>query len=270
MLSRHARCVLCGLCCNGHSLLLNFYLSEIGRIKNPLCSASDCRTQNTSHLILHCFESDCLQRLLFWRLLSSPRPQVQTLGSIPSTGALFFHCTFVLMLLLSQFHDYHLLLFRLSVFLPSVTSGVRRGGSYAPIPFRNKNNVYFSNYLPKIILAPPPPSPPGSCETCLSATMIATNVQWAKFCALEGRSPKKRKKVIHLHFGKFFTIARIKNISCQHFLNPLHFEQYVYGLPFSQIKYLAPPLKKFLRTPLTVTTTLAKRDRLTDEHFEMQ
>ena len=39
VLPRHARCVLSRLRCNGHSLLLSSYLSRIGRIENPRCSA---------------------------------------------------------------------------------------------------------------------------------------------------------------------------------------------------------------------------------------
>ena len=39
VLPRHARCVLPGLHCNGRSLLLGSYLSRIGRIENPSCSA---------------------------------------------------------------------------------------------------------------------------------------------------------------------------------------------------------------------------------------
>ena len=39
VLPRHARCVLSRLRCNGHSLLFGFYLSRIGRIENPSCSA---------------------------------------------------------------------------------------------------------------------------------------------------------------------------------------------------------------------------------------
>ena len=34
LLPRHARCVISRLRCNGHSLLLSFYLSRIGRIEN--------------------------------------------------------------------------------------------------------------------------------------------------------------------------------------------------------------------------------------------
>ena len=39
ILPRHARCVLFRLCCNGHSPVLSSYLSRIGRIENPSCSA---------------------------------------------------------------------------------------------------------------------------------------------------------------------------------------------------------------------------------------
>ena len=35
VLPRHARCVLSGFHCSGHSLLLSFYRSKIGRIENP-------------------------------------------------------------------------------------------------------------------------------------------------------------------------------------------------------------------------------------------
>ena len=45
----HARCILFRLCCNGHSLLLSSYLSRIGRIENPSCSA--CGTRPRTLLI---------------------------------------------------------------------------------------------------------------------------------------------------------------------------------------------------------------------------
>ena len=51
--SRHARCVLSRLRCNGHSLLLGSYLSRIGRIKNSSCSACGHSSQDTFHLIVH-------------------------------------------------------------------------------------------------------------------------------------------------------------------------------------------------------------------------
>ena len=54
VLPRHARCFLSRLRCNGHSLLLGSYLSRIGRIENPCCSACGHPSQDTSHLILHC------------------------------------------------------------------------------------------------------------------------------------------------------------------------------------------------------------------------
>ena len=50
VLPRHARCVLSLLRCNGHSLLLNSYLSRIGRIENPSCSACGHSSQDISHL----------------------------------------------------------------------------------------------------------------------------------------------------------------------------------------------------------------------------
>ena len=59
------------VCCNGHSFLLNSYLSRIeGRIENPSCSACDHPSQDTSHLILHCPATDFLRRSLFGDSLS--------------------------------------------------------------------------------------------------------------------------------------------------------------------------------------------------------
>ena len=60
----HACCVLSGLCCNGRSFLLSSYLSRIGRIENPLCSACGHSSQDTSHLILRCPATDSLRRSL--------------------------------------------------------------------------------------------------------------------------------------------------------------------------------------------------------------
>ena len=70
VLPRHARCVLSRLRCNGHSLLLSAYLSRIGRIENPSCSACGHLSQDTSHLILHCPATDSLSRSLFGDSLS--------------------------------------------------------------------------------------------------------------------------------------------------------------------------------------------------------
>ena len=61
----HARCVLSRLRCNGHSILLSSYLSRIGRIENPSCSACGHSSQDTSHLILHCPAADSLRCSLF-------------------------------------------------------------------------------------------------------------------------------------------------------------------------------------------------------------
>ena len=70
VLSRHARCVLSRLHCNGHSLLLSSYLSRIGIIENPSCSAYGHSSQDTSHLILHCPATNSLRRSLFGDSLS--------------------------------------------------------------------------------------------------------------------------------------------------------------------------------------------------------
>ena len=86
VLPRHARCVLCRLRCIGHSLLLGSYLSRIGRIENPSCSACGHPSQDTSHLILHCPTEDCLRRSLFgdslshYDLWSRPQGVAQLLG----------------------------------------------------------------------------------------------------------------------------------------------------------------------------------------------
>ena len=50
VLPRDARCVLSRLRCNEHSLLLSLYLSKIGRIENPSCSACRRSSQDTSAL----------------------------------------------------------------------------------------------------------------------------------------------------------------------------------------------------------------------------
>ena len=55
---------------NGHSFLLSFYLSRIGRIENPSCSACGHPSQDISHLILHCPATDSLHRSLFGNFLS--------------------------------------------------------------------------------------------------------------------------------------------------------------------------------------------------------
>ena len=70
MLPRHARCVLSRFRCNGHSLLLGCYLSRIGIIENPSCSACGHSSQDISHLILHCPATDSLRRSLFGDFLS--------------------------------------------------------------------------------------------------------------------------------------------------------------------------------------------------------
>ena len=83
VLPRHARCVLSRLRSNGYGLLLSSYLSGIGRIENPSCSACGFSSQDISHLILNCPASDSLRRSLFVSL----RPLFQALGSFPASGA---------------------------------------------------------------------------------------------------------------------------------------------------------------------------------------
>ena len=70
VLPRHTRCVRSRLHCNGHSLLLGSYLSGIGRIENPSCSACGHSSQDISHLILHCLAMDSLRRSVFGDSLS--------------------------------------------------------------------------------------------------------------------------------------------------------------------------------------------------------
>ena len=87
VLPRHARCVLSRLRCNGHSLLLGSYLSRIGRIENPSCSACGHSSQDTflSHSALSSY--GLFAPLTLWRLSISLRPLVQTLGNCPASGA---------------------------------------------------------------------------------------------------------------------------------------------------------------------------------------
>ena len=86
VLSRHARCVLYRLRCNGHSLLLSSYLSRIGRIENSSCSACGHSSQDISHLILHCPATYFLRRSLFgdslclYHLWSRPLGVARLLG----------------------------------------------------------------------------------------------------------------------------------------------------------------------------------------------
>ena len=82
VLPGHARCVLSRLRCNKHSLLLSSYLSRIGRIENPSCSAC-------GHLSSHSALSSygLFAPLTLWRLSVFVRPLVQALKSCPSSGA---------------------------------------------------------------------------------------------------------------------------------------------------------------------------------------
>ena len=70
MLPRHPHCVLSLLRYNGLRLLFSSYLSKIGRIENPFCSACKYPSQEISHLILHCPGTDSLRCSLFGDSLS--------------------------------------------------------------------------------------------------------------------------------------------------------------------------------------------------------
>ena len=87
VLPRHARCVLSRLRCNEHSLLLGSYLSRIGRIENPSCSACGHSFQDTSHLILHCPATDSMHRSLFGDSLFLYDLWSRPWGSCPASGA---------------------------------------------------------------------------------------------------------------------------------------------------------------------------------------
>ena len=78
--------MLSRLHCNGHSLLLSSYLSRIGTIANPSCSACGHSSQDISHFIPHCPATDSAP-LALWRLSVSLRSLAQALRSCPASGA---------------------------------------------------------------------------------------------------------------------------------------------------------------------------------------
>ena len=89
MLPRHSGCVLSRLRCNGHSLLLDSYLSRIGRIENPCCGAcghsfqdiSLCTVQPRTLSAAHSLATLCLFTT------SGPDP-----GELPGFwGSMVFH-----------------------------------------------------------------------------------------------------------------------------------------------------------------------------------
>ena len=82
VLLRHARYVLSRLRCNGHSFLLSSYLSRIGRIENPSCSACGHLSSHSALSSYGLFAS-----LALWQFSVSLRPLVQALGSFPASGA---------------------------------------------------------------------------------------------------------------------------------------------------------------------------------------
>ena len=82
VLLRHARYVLSRLRCNGHSLLLSFYLYRIGRIENPSCSACGHLSSHSALSSYRFFAS-----LALWQFSVSLRPLSQALLSFPTSGA---------------------------------------------------------------------------------------------------------------------------------------------------------------------------------------
>ena len=82
MLLRHDRCVLSRLRCNGHRLLLSSYLSRIGRIENPSCSACGHLSSHSALSSYGLFAS-----LALWQFAVSLPPLSQTLLSFPTSGA---------------------------------------------------------------------------------------------------------------------------------------------------------------------------------------
>ena len=88
VLPRHARCVLSRLRCNGHNLLLGSYLSRIGRIENPSCSACGHLYHSHHHSSHSAMSSYGLfAPLTLLRLSVSLLPLVQTLESCPASMA---------------------------------------------------------------------------------------------------------------------------------------------------------------------------------------
>ena len=82
VLPRHTRCVLSRLRCNGHTLLLASYLSRIGRIENPSCSACGDLSSHSALSNYGLFAS-----LALWQLAVSLQPLSQALLSCPTSGA---------------------------------------------------------------------------------------------------------------------------------------------------------------------------------------
>ena len=87
MLPRHSRTAFSRHRYNGHSLPLSSYLTRIGRIENPSCSACGHPSQGIFHLIIHCPAKNSLRRLPFgdslpfYRLWSG-----DALGNCPASG----------------------------------------------------------------------------------------------------------------------------------------------------------------------------------------
>ena len=81
VLLRHARCDLSRLRCKGHSLLLSSFLSRIGRIENPSCSACGHLSSHSALSSYGLFAS-----LTLWQISVSLQPLPQALGSSQLLG----------------------------------------------------------------------------------------------------------------------------------------------------------------------------------------
>ena len=79
VLPRHARCALSSLRYNRHSLLFNSYLTRIGRIESPSCSACSIRSGHLSSPSA-LYSCGFFVPLAFWRLHVSFRPLARPWG----------------------------------------------------------------------------------------------------------------------------------------------------------------------------------------------
>ena len=87
VLSCQSYCVLSRFQCKGHSLLFSSYLTIIGIIENPSCSACGHPSQDTTHLILHRPATNSFALLAPSWFSVSLRPRVQAMGSYPAFKA---------------------------------------------------------------------------------------------------------------------------------------------------------------------------------------
>ena len=77
-LPHYAHCVLSRLCCNGYSLLLSFYFSNVGRIENSSCGACGHLSFSTCTVQLRTLRADRFLATLCLFTTYGPR-----LGELP-------------------------------------------------------------------------------------------------------------------------------------------------------------------------------------------